>query len=167
MEDSSSDPTYLTPQSRAVVRRFCAGNDTVAVQAPEQAPENVDPPLSDEQQSVLERVLRGENIFYTGSAGVGKSLVTRAIIKRLQHKYPGLCQIAVTSTTGIAATNIEGCTLHSWAGLGLAKLDADRLFWSLKGGSKADARNRWLQVKALIIDEGAYPVLLIARLAQC
>lgn len=114
-----------------------------------------EPKLSDEQSRILQRVMNGESIFYTGSAGVGKSVLTRAIIKNLHKKYPGENGVGVTATTGIAATNIGGTTLHSWAGLGLARGDVERLFWSLmKGKSKGEALTRWKQCKALVIDEG-------------
>jgi hypothetical protein len=113
-------------------------------------------PLSPEQQAILERVVAGESIFFTGSAGVGKSVVTRAIIKRLEAKYPVRNQIGITATTGIAATNIGGCTLHSWAGLGLAKMSVEKLFNGLNSTRKRDAIARWKECKVLIIDEGMW-----------
>ncbi|ONH69630.1 ATP-dependent DNA helicase PIF1 [Cyberlindnera fabianii] len=68
--------------------------------------------LSEEQADVLERVVNGESLFYTGSAGTGKSVLLRSIIKRLKTMYrPG--EVAVTASTGIAACNIGGVTLHS------------------------------------------------------
>jgi ATP-dependent DNA helicase PIF1 len=87
-----------------------------------------DPPVfevffSAEQHAVLEAVVdKGKSIFYTGSAGTGKSFVTREIIERLRNKYkkePD--RVAVTASTGLAACNIEGVTLHSFAGIGLGK----------------------------------------------
>lgn len=79
--------------------------------------------LSDEQLAVLESVVdRGKSIFFTGSAGTGKSVLMREIIKALRGKY---CRepdrVAVTASTGLAACNIEGVTLHSFAGIGLGK----------------------------------------------
>lgn len=79
--------------------------------------------LSDEQRGVLEAVVdQGKSIFFTGSAGTGKSVLMREIIKRLREKYrrePD--RVAVTASTGLAACNIEGVTLHSFAGIGLGK----------------------------------------------
>jgi ATP-dependent DNA helicase PIF1 len=79
--------------------------------------------LSDEQRHVLETVVnQGKSIFFTGSAGTGKSVLMREIIKQLRTKYrkePD--RVAVTASTGLAACNIEGVTLHSFAGIGLGK----------------------------------------------
>ncbi|THC88894.1 hypothetical protein EYZ11_011663 [Aspergillus tanneri] len=79
--------------------------------------------LSDEQRHVLDAVVQqGKSIFFTGSAGTGKSVLMREIIKKLREKYrrePD--RVAVTASTGLAACNIEGVTLHSFAGIGLGK----------------------------------------------
>lgn len=79
--------------------------------------------LSDEQRGVLEAVVnQGKSIFFTGSAGTGKSVLMRAIIKALNTKYRADKEkVAVTASTGLAACNIEGMTLHSFAGIGLGK----------------------------------------------
>lgn len=85
--------------------------------------------LSDEQKGVLDAVVeKGKSIFFTGSAGTGKSVLMREIIKQLRNKYkrePD--RIAVTASTGLAACNIEGVTLHSFAGIGLGKEPATEL----------------------------------------
>ena len=111
-----------------------------------------EPVLSPEQTVVLRRVLQGQSIFFTGSAGVGKSVLTRAIIKHLRAKYPYPDQVGVTASTGIAATNISGCTLHSWAGCGLGKEELEKMIWKIIKGNKSAAA-RWRSCKALIIDE--------------
>ncbi|OKL58060.1 ATP-dependent DNA helicase PIF1 [Talaromyces atroroseus] len=109
--------------------------------------------LSDEQRAVLEAVVeRGKSIFFTGSAGTGKSVLMREIIKKLRDKYrrePD--RVAVTASTGLAACNIEGVTLHSFAGIGLGKESAAELVKKVRKNPKA--RNRWLRTKVLIIDE--------------
>ena len=85
--------------------------------------------LSDEQRAVLEAAVNhGKSIFFTGSAGTGKSVLMRAIIKALNAKYrTEKDRVAVTASTGLAACNIEGMTLHSFAGIGLGKEDAPEL----------------------------------------
>ncbi|OOQ85522.1 ATP-dependent DNA helicase PIF1 [Penicillium brasilianum] len=109
--------------------------------------------LSDEQLHVVEAVVdHGKSIFFTGSAGTGKSVLMREIIKKLREKFkrePD--RVAVTASTGLAACNIEGVTLHSFAGIGLGKEAVPELVKKIKKNQKA--RNRWLRTKVLIIDE--------------
>lgn len=77
--------------------------------------------LSEEQKDVVKFVVEmGKSVFFTGSAGTGKSVLMGEIIRQLRMKYrrePD--RIAVTASTGLAACNIEGTTLHSCAGIGL------------------------------------------------
>src|SRR5687768_13666300 len=75
--------------------------------------------LSKQQQQVYDLVVnKRENIFFTGSAGTGKSHLLMKIIVALKEIF-GIEKIAVTATTGIAAVNINGSTLHSFSGIGL------------------------------------------------
>ncbi|WWD20773.1 hypothetical protein CI109_105250 [Kwoniella shandongensis] len=109
--------------------------------------------LSAEQQKVLQLVVaEGKNIFFTGSAGTGKSVLLREIIKNLRRKYATAPDaVAVTASTGIAACNIGGVTLHSFGGVGLAIEKPDILLGKLRKNRKAAAR--WQRTKVLIIDE--------------
>lgn len=144
--------------------------------------------LSREQRDVLDMVKSGKNVFFTGSAGAGKSVLLREIISHLRfvagQRGWDSHNIAVTASTGIAAINIGGCTLHSWAGINLGKGPVDRLIRNLwashrKGKSalpkvgmvndkiqrevRYDGHNdkeyltpieRWRRTRVLIIDEG-------------
>lgn len=109
--------------------------------------------LSQEQQRVLDLVVnQSKSVFFTGSAGTGKSVLMRAIIAELRKKHmrePD--RIAVTASTGLAACNIGGVTLHSFGGIGLGKEDVPTLVKKIKRNQKA--KNRWLRTKILIIDE--------------
>ncbi|RFU24339.1 hypothetical protein B7463_g12002, partial [Scytalidium lignicola] len=109
--------------------------------------------LSDEQSRVLNLVVnQGKSVFFTGSAGTGKSVLMRAIITELKKKYirePD--KVAVTASTGLAACNIGGVTLHSFAGIGLGKEDVPSLVRKVR--RNANAKNRWIKTKVLIVDE--------------
>ena len=105
--------------------------------------------LSNEQEYVLKQVLLGVSLFYTGSAGTGKSVLLRSIIKSLRTKFSK--GVAVTASTGLAACNIGGITLHSFAGFGLGQGKVDILIKKIKRNKKAFCR--WRETKVLIIDE--------------
>jgi len=66
------------------------------------------------QSTALAILKTGENVFLTGAPGAGKTYVLNQYIDFLnQHEV----EAAVTAYTGIAASHINGRTLHSWAGL--------------------------------------------------
>lgn len=90
--------------------------------------------LSPEQQQVLATVQLGQNVFFTGSAGTGKSILLREIIRWCRG--PGNRRTAVTASTGIAAINVGGSTLHSWAGIGLGKETGEFLAMKILGKDK-------------------------------
>ncbi|GAA5824525.1 hypothetical protein JCM11251_000458 [Rhodosporidiobolus azoricus] len=103
---------------------------------------------SDEQKKVLEQVKDGGNVFFTGSAGVGKSFLLQEITRLLEHlKRP----FQVTATTGIAALQVSGITLHSWAGVGLAKEPVSVLYDRI--ASNKQKKKLWTDTAVLIIDE--------------
>ncbi|KAA1082751.1 hypothetical protein PGT21_050071 [Puccinia graminis f. sp. tritici] len=108
--------------------------------------------LSPEQQSVLDLVLKGESIFFTGSAGTGKSVLLRHIIAALKRSYSSRPDaVAITASTGMAACAIGGTTIHSFAGIGLALEPKDILLGKVKRNRKA--AGKWMRTKVLIIDE--------------
>lgn len=58
------------------------------------------------------------------------------------------------SWTGIAACNIGGVTIHSFAGIGLGIESAEELASKIRKNKKASSR--WLRTHVLIVDEGPY-----------
>ncbi|KAJ0108653.1 dna repair and recombination protein pif1 [Diaporthe amygdali] len=109
--------------------------------------------LSSEQEHVKKLVCeKGQSVFFTGPAGTGKSVLMRAIIQDLKKKYAKDPErLAVTASTGLAACNIGGMTLHSFAGIGLGKDDAQTLVKKIRRNGKA--KNRWMRTRVLIVDE--------------
>ncbi|KAK1751874.1 PIF1-like helicase-domain-containing protein [Echria macrotheca] len=109
--------------------------------------------LSSEQQHIKKLVVEeGKSVFFTGPAGTGKSVLMRSIIEDLKKKYGRDPEkLAVTASTGLAACNIGGMTLHSFSGIGLGKEDAQTLIKKIRRNPKA--KTRWLKTRTLIIDE--------------
>ncbi|MDV7138021.1 AAA family ATPase [Maribacter sp. TH_r10] len=69
-----------------------------------------------QQEKALALLKSGKNVFLTGSAGTGKTYVLNKYISYLkERKVP----VAITASTGIAATHMNGMTIHSWAGFGI------------------------------------------------
>ncbi|HOX91001.1 MAG TPA: AAA family ATPase [Candidatus Paceibacterota bacterium] len=100
------------------------------------------------QEQALRIMKTGVNVYLTGSAGSGKTYLLNKYIKYLEsHGVP----VAVTASTGIAATHMNGMTIHSWSGLGikdhldereLEKLEERKYLWK-----------RFDKARVLIIDE--------------
>lgn len=112
---------------------------------------NTDIPLSEEQKKVIKLIV-GErlNVFYTGSAGTGKSVVLKELVKRLREKY-SITKVGVTASTGLAACNIGGQTLHRYLGIGIGEGTPEKLASNIK--KNPTNNKRWQGIKVLIIDE--------------
>src|SRR3989338_5923853 len=104
--------------------------------------------LSDKQKSVISLFEQGKNLFITGGAGSGKSYLLNFLKKNYGH-----LGLEVTASTGIAAVNIGGSTIHSWAGIGLANLPIKQIVENIFSAKFARVRRRIRCVKALAIDE--------------
>jgi ATP-dependent DNA helicase PIF1 len=68
----------------------------------------------DEALAILES---GKSVLLTGAAGAGKTYVLNKFIKRARQQGKS---IAVTATTGLAATHLNGTTIHAWSGIGVS-----------------------------------------------
>ncbi len=100
------------------------------------------------QHEALDILKMGKNVFLTGPAGSGKTFVLNSYIQYL--KSHGV-DVAVTASTGIAATHLGGQTIHSWSGLGVKGLLTDYDIENMM--EKAYLYKRFQRTKVLIIDE--------------
>lgn len=71
------------------------------------------------QTEVLARMLNRENLFISGPAGSGKTTIVNRFIDIIDAEFNGNFEVAITASTGIAASLIGGQTIHSWAGMGI------------------------------------------------
>ncbi|XP_037011666.2 ATP-dependent DNA helicase PIF1 [Artibeus jamaicensis] len=101
--------------------------------------------LSEEQAAVLRVVLKGQSIFFTGSAGTGKSY----LLKRILGSLPPTGTVA-TASTGVAACHIGGTTLHAFAGIGSGQAP---LAQCVALAQRPGVRQGWLSCQRLVIDE--------------
>ena len=100
------------------------------------------------QATALQILKLGHTTFLTGAAGAGKSYALREYITYLRKHG---VRYAVTASTGIASTHINGTTIHSWSGIGIKQklhtYDLDAL------EEKQNLYKRWNETQVLIIDE--------------
>lgn len=100
------------------------------------------------QGEALNAMKMGYNVFLTGPPGSGKTFLLNQYVDYLKSEHKS---VAVTASTGIAATHMDGTTLHSWSGLGIK----DRLTKSdiKKMMKKPYLRRHYRDTHVLIIDE--------------
>lgn len=100
------------------------------------------------QEQAFNIMKTGVNVFLTGSAGSGKTFLLNKYINYLKNKN---IPVAITASTGIAATHMNGLTIHSWSGIGIRKelndYDLDNLL------NKEYLSKRIRNTSVLIIDE--------------
>lgn len=108
--------------------------------------------LSASQAAAFDLVISGQSVFITGSGGVGKT----ELIKRIYawHDRCGL-KIQVTATTGIAAVNVEGRTVHSFVRMTPDddQLPIEDVITRLKRETSKAWRADITNLKTLVIDE--------------
>jgi ATP-dependent DNA helicase PIF1 len=100
------------------------------------------------QAQALKILATGANVFLTGEPGSGKTYTINQYVSFLRSH--GI-EPAITASTGIAATHINGITIHSWSGIGIKeKLNKAELN-SIAGNDYV--LKRIGPAKVLIIDE--------------
>ncbi len=93
-------------------------------------------------------MLDGRSLFLTGPPGAGKTFILNEFIRRARAQGK---TVAVTASTGIAATHIGGVTIHSWSGLGIKDFIDARTRQQLAGNAKLS--KRYNSTDILVIDE--------------
>lgn len=117
------------------------------------------------QSQALEIMHSGVNVFLTGAPGAGKTYTLQKFIEQAEDKGK---RVAVTASTGIAASHIGGTTIHSFSGIGIADqlsdADIDRLTYNKQ------LVKRYKKTTILVIDEvsmiSADMLDLLDRVAQ-
>lgn len=100
------------------------------------------------QEVALKVMKSGANVFLTGKAGSGKSYVIKQFIAH--HRTLGT-NIAITASSGIAATIIGGSTVHSYTGIGIKSRITPSDIVEIRRRRGMSAKLKALEV--LIIDE--------------
>jgi ATP-dependent DNA helicase PIF1 len=96
---------------------------------------------------VLVSIVCGKNIFFSGSAGTGKSHLMRILKQMLSSSTT-----AFTAYTGLASQQFEGgTTLSKWGGVGIASGSHSEIWGEVKLNKKA--LDRWRNTRVLVVDE--------------
>lgn len=100
------------------------------------------------QEQALQLLKMGKNVFLTGAAGSGKTYLLNQYIQYLKTHH---VSVSVTASTGIAATHLQGSTIHAWSGIGvkdvLTEKDLEKIL------TTSHLKRNYQKTKVLIIDE--------------
>ena len=108
-----------------------------------------EPSLCVEQLALVDLIMSGKNVFYTGSAGSGKSTVLKHFVPLLRRKGN---KVEILAPTGRAALEVNGRTLHNYAGWVPRSLGSP--LRKLENNARGDnVRKRLRATDVLIIDE--------------
>jgi len=100
------------------------------------------------QNTALNILKSGKNVFITGSAGTGKTYLLNKYTRYLKERrvYP-----TIVAPTGIAASHLGGQTIHSFFALGIREsIDEGYVEFLM---DKKYLKTRFSKLKLLIIDE--------------
>lgn len=141
-----SRTTITTPSPSNVRKRKLVDPDKPKIPTAKKLYQNpITCQLTDEQTIVLNAALGGQNLFFTGSAGTGKSYLLKRIIAALPPDVT-----VATASTGVAACHIGGVTLHQFVGIGTGSGSLEKCF---QLASRPFVAQVWRRTKHLIIDE--------------
>ena len=100
------------------------------------------------QNTALNILKTGQNVFLTGSAGTGKTYILNEYIVYLKSRkiYP-----TIVAPTGIAASHLGGQTIHSFFSLGIKNEIDESFVQNLL--DKKYLQVRFSKLKVLVVDE--------------
>lgn len=153
----ASESTCPSPQSPVAPLQFSAAPSPAPLLSPvplaasprqSVAAESNDQPrasLSRSQRRALNDIVHSQqSVLITGVAGSGKSHLLRCAIDQLPTDTT-----YITGSTGVAALNIGGSTIHSFAGIGFCAGTKEQ---ALRAVNHAQ-RKAWRRCRVLVIDE--------------
>ncbi|MBL4644673.1 MAG: AAA family ATPase, partial [Candidatus Pacebacteria bacterium] len=100
------------------------------------------------QDTALNILKTGRNVYLTGAAGSGKTHVLNQYIQYLRKNN---ASIGITASTGIAATHLSGMTIHAWSGIGINDYLSEWEIDSLT--QRQPLAKRYERTSVLLIDE--------------
>ncbi len=102
--------------------------------------------IPEEKNIILNAIRAKNNVCVTGAAGTGKSFLLKLVKEHFPHVH-------VTASTGIAAVNVGGVTIHSWSAIGNASSPAEEIVRFINSGPGTKIRRQIRKAKLLAIDE--------------
>lgn len=100
------------------------------------------------QSEALHFLKMGKNVFLTGAAGAGKTYLLNQYIRYLKENN---VRVAITASTGIAATHLQGQTIHAWSGIGVKDFLTQHDLEKLADNDRV--KRNYKKNKVLVIDE--------------
>jgi len=101
-----------------------------------------------DQRLALNLMKAGNNVFFTWQAWSGKTYVLNQFIERAKEQW---LPLALTASTGIAATHVWWTTIHAWSWLGIKESLSDEDIDTIM--SKIFVVQAIKKAKILIVDE--------------
>jgi len=109
--------------------------------------------VSMKQDDARKILLQGSNVLLTGAAGSGKTFLLESFARWKREQN---CRVSVTATTGMAAANISGTTIHNWSGIGVrgrVELENDAVVNGIADRMQKKFKDAIIKSEILIIDE--------------
>src|SRR3974390_2398769 len=100
------------------------------------------------QDEALQILKTGASVFLTGQTGRGKSYAAQSYVSYMRRES---VPVSITASTGIAAAQLGGTTIHAWSGIRTkSRVSANDLDFVSKNRRAAE---RSKKARGMIIDE--------------